>query len=413
MILDLELSSSKSLYNRYLILQSYNKNLQINAWSDCEDVVVLKKALAKLSLKSTSQEPIELDCGSAGTSFRFLALRVSRQPGIYKLKASPRLLSRPQQELIDILSQLGVQSKLTPTHFEIQSNAWIPPKNNKLMVSRSRSSQFMSSIFLNAWNLDFDLEVHWQGPSVSDSYFDMTFQICKNQGLHCQESDNFITILKNSQILDSITQPIEPDMSSCFSIAALCTIGFLKVTSNLKQVRFQNISSQSMQPDFIFVHELKKMGIPFSFQTENNTHFLKMSSGKHFNSIAVSLLNSPDLFPVFVVLASQARGGSSFKDLQALKHKESDRIQKSLELLDLLKVKYEFANETLKVFGPSAIHDSHVNFNPDQDHRMAMAAALAKFIGYSIHIEHPEVVKKSFPEYWDIYKKVESFFKET
>ena len=49
---------------------------------------------------------------------------------------------------------------------------------------------------------------------------------------------------------------------------------------------------------------------------------------------------------------------------------------------------------------------THVNapnrfsFNPDHDHRMAMAAAVLKLAGFTIDIQDADVVKKSYPGFW-------------
>jgi 5-enolpyruvylshikimate-3-phosphate synthase len=52
-----------------------------------------------------------IDCGEGGTVLRFLALRASREKGRHKLTGGARLINRPQEELVKILSQLGVTAK--------------------------------------------------------------------------------------------------------------------------------------------------------------------------------------------------------------------------------------------------------------------------------------------------------------
>jgi 5-enolpyruvylshikimate-3-phosphate synthase len=38
-----------------------------------------------------------------------------------------------------------------------------------------------------------------------------------------------------------------------------------------------------------------------------------------------------------------------------------------------------------------------------------MAAAVAKIAGAPLQISHPEVVNKSFPEFWEIYAQGKNF----
>ena len=51
---------------------------------------------------------------------------------------------------------------------------------------------------------------------------------------------------------------------------------------------------------------------------------------------------------------------------------------------------------------PIPLKDAHP-FDPAQDHRMAMAAALLNLAGANLKILTPEVVDKSFPEFWDLF----------
>ena len=43
-------------------------------------------------------------------------------------------------------------------------------------------------------------------------------------------------------------------------------------------------------------------------------------------------------------------------------------------------------------------------FDPLSDHRLVMAACVAKLQGVSVQIQEPHVVSKSFPEFWEIFR---------
>ena len=108
-----EVSSSKSYYNRALILSAYKKDLQIFGQSTSRDVVFLKSAIQEV--KS------EMNVGEGGTTLRFLSFLVSRKPGVWSLKGSSRLFSRPQAEIQKILGALGVEVDLKPDSLLISS----------------------------------------------------------------------------------------------------------------------------------------------------------------------------------------------------------------------------------------------------------------------------------------------------
>ncbi len=94
-----EIPSSKSGLNRAWLAKSYFSNLNIHGDSNCDDVRYMKLGLLHLAQKK------EIFCGDAGTVFRFLAMRASREPGVWTLTGTPRLLSRPHDDLIFIMNQ--------------------------------------------------------------------------------------------------------------------------------------------------------------------------------------------------------------------------------------------------------------------------------------------------------------------
>jgi 3-phosphoshikimate 1-carboxyvinyltransferase len=138
--------ASKSILNRALILQSFERDLKIYGVSDSDDVVKMKPGIKAL------KDQAMIDCGEGGTVLRFLALRASREKGRHKLTGSARLINRPQEELVKILSQLGVTAKFEKNSLAIESDGW-RPQGDTLHVPSHRSSQFASAVLLNAWEL--------------------------------------------------------------------------------------------------------------------------------------------------------------------------------------------------------------------------------------------------------------------
>ena len=114
-----------------------------------------------------------MDCGDGGTVLRFLALRASRIEGRHRLTGSPRLFSRPHEELMKILSQLGIAAEFESESLTIESAGW-KPQGDTLHVPSHRSSQFASAVLLNAWDLPFDLYVSPTGAGISEGYWRMT-----------------------------------------------------------------------------------------------------------------------------------------------------------------------------------------------------------------------------------------------
>jgi 3-phosphoshikimate 1-carboxyvinyltransferase len=84
--------------------------------------------------------------------------------------------------------------------------------------------------------------------------------------------------------------------------------------------------------------------------------------------------------------------------------KESNRIQKTAELLSHLGVRTQILPDGMEIHPPAQllVPVKSFSYDTDHDHRLAFAAALVKSQTEAIQIQHPEVVQKSFPEFWDI-----------
>jgi len=375
-----ELSASKSLLNRALILKAYAPELQIVGDSDSRDVQFLKAAL-----KSSATE---FQVGEGGTTLRFLALYLSRKPGQWKISGSARLFSRPMKGLTDLLTQLGVTYQVHEPWMMIQSEGWKIPEI--VNVDVSESSQFASALILNSWNLSQKLEIQFSEKKVSDGYLEMTLNLVKEAGLEFEKKkDQSLSIFAEQKIkVSELT--IEPDLSSAFVVAALAAArGHCEIL---------NFPNPSLQPDQIFVDLFQQMNVPLKLDKNS----LIISRAESMNAIRVSLNSAPDLFPVLCVLLSKANGVSEIYQTPQLVHKESNRLQKTSELLTLMKVSHQVFESGIQISGPTRHHHEFFEFDSDHDHRLAFAAALAKSMGYRLKVNHPEVVDKSFPGFWNL-----------
>lgn len=375
--------ASKSLFNRALIVKSYFPVMELFGESECDDVKFMKAALDEIKERS------HIDCGEGGTTFRFLVLRASRQRGVHVLEAEPRLMERPQKELLEIMKQFGVQAQIKKNGMYIVSDGWKKPVG-PVRVDSTESSQYASSLALNAWRLDFDLEFELVGAKVSESYFQMTLQLLKQLGMRIHQTPKGYLIPKGER-LSQLSWNVEPDISSTFSIA---TLGAL-----CGEVVIENFPMKSLQPDIVFLEIFKKMHVDFELQ-ENR---LTVKSSRFLKAIEWNLAQSPDLFPVLAVLCAHAHGHSRLFGAPHLVSKESNRIKKIADLFDLVGVQYEVLPDGMIIHGQAHwSYDRGGVFNPDKDHRMVMAAAIFKKLGHPIEIQDPRAVNKSFPEFWRI-----------
>lgn len=372
--------ASKSMLNRALIVQSYFPKLRLWGNSDCEDVRFMRLGLEQL------QNGSPVDCGEGGTTFRFLALRASRIPGEHRLTGSPRLFARPQEELLRIFSQLGVEAKIESGEMIVRSQGW-KPQGDTLYVPSHRSSQFVSAVLLNAWDLPFELFVSPVGAGVSEGYWRMTQAMVTELGMKIDRWDHDFRV-PSRQTVKETEIFLEPDMSSAFSVAACASVA--------GSAALLDFPERSLQPDFAFIEILQKMNVPVTREVGDR---LKVQRSPKLQGVAVKLTSSPDLFPVLAALCALAEGESELYGAPQLVHKESDRIAKIKELLQVTGRGVEVREDGVRIYGPIE-KGKPLRFDPDHDHRSAMAAAVLKLAGYEIEILHPEVVNKSFPGFW-------------
>jgi 3-phosphoshikimate 1-carboxyvinyltransferase len=399
---------SKSLMNRALIIQSYAdkdtksaSKMTVVGETDAEDVLAMTDGLKKLagvalanpSADSRSQSDTAIDCGHAGTVLRFLALRASRIPGEHILTGSERLFARPQQELLPILAQLGVNAELDTANclLKIHSESWRLMVDG-LHINTERSSQFASAVLLNSWELPSPIHFTFSRKFVSEAYWQMTVKLVREWGMNVETRGSEIFIPARAKVKAGIYH-CESDLSSAFAIASCAVIA--------GHAEIKKFPINSLQPDKVFVRILKNMGAKIDIKNDT----LVVDQTLFLNGINENIENSPDLFPVLAVLCGLARTKSTISGIGHLKYKESHRLEKTKALLEYMGAEVQIHPEQNEVvIDPVSVNveKKPLVFDPDQDHRMAMAAELLRLKGYPIEILSLDVVKKSFPPFFRI-----------
>jgi 3-phosphoshikimate 1-carboxyvinyltransferase len=377
---------SKSWLNRAQVLHAWNQAFLLPADDlfESDDVLELQEALARVGQANFFQ------FGLGGTSLRFFCFFLSRKKGEYFVEAHPRLMERPQQPMLDILKQLGVKAERADEYIRIASGGWRVPES--IQCDGQQSTQFVTGLLLSAWQLPDDLQIQIKKPILSRPYLQMTIEMLKQSGMVIEISeteDQLSLFIPTGQQITTNLVP-ELDISSLFSLAAAAVVG--------GSVRVTNWNSQSLQPDKVFLQLFKKMGIA---SIENGSIF-QIQKQTAWSGLEADLQESPDLFPVLAVLCALADGRSRLFGASQLIHKETNRIQKTAELLKLAGFQCEVLEDGMVIEGKSSTLDKNqpLEFNPDFDHRMAMAAAVLKLSGFNIDIKDREVVNKSYPAFW-------------
>ena len=388
---NLNISGSKSESNRVLILKSIFNNISIENLSSSDDTKILKKSLI-------SKNPI-INVGHAGTSMRFLtaylATLVNKK---FILSGSKRMHERPIAVLVDALNYLGFKINF------IEDEGYPPleiigAKNikNSVKLNSSLSSQYISALMLIAPTLKNGLVIELDGKITSRPYIDLTLSILQKLGIESKIKENFITIKPQKKIKTS-TYKVESDWSSVsyfFSIVAL---------SNGIELSFKNFRSDSNQGDRKVCKYYELFGIKSKFQNHGLV-ISKQIDFKYPKQITIDLNDNPDLAQTIIVTSFGLNIPTKLTGLSTLKIKETDRLVAMHNELTMLGAKCEIDDDSIEIFKTeNKLKDNHTIKTYD-DHRMALSFAPLSIIK-PLNISNPDVVTKSFPEFWNILKKI-------
>lgn len=389
----IQLDGSKSISNRVLIAKALaEKDITIKNLAHSDDTKVLNKLLGKPDEKI-------YDVGHAGTSFRFLTAYLATKKGKQVLTGSSRMKQRPIGPLVDALRQIGCR-------IEYMEKDGYPPlkirkpedlgENNKVRIKANISSQYLSALLLIAPSLPKGLEIELVGELVSESYLMMTLGILSEFGISYERKKNTITVPHQKYKLKNYK--VESDWSASsyyYSIAAL---------AKEAKIELKGLHPDSHQGDSAMMGLGRMLGVISDFDDKD---VLTLEKGPHkavtFN---YDFVNQPDLAQTIAVICA-AKGINAVKTgLKTLRIKETDRIA-ALDN-ELSKVGSGFALKETKdgkeyyevKEGFSMDADYPPQFATYKDHRMAMAFAPLALIS-PILIENPDVVSKSYPNFWN------------
>jgi 3-phosphoshikimate 1-carboxyvinyltransferase len=387
---NISLPASKSISNRALIMHalSYAEEPILNL-ADCDDTNVLVKAL--------NSNECTFDVGAAGTAMRFLTAFLSKIVGEWVITGSDRMKQRPIAVLVNALNELG-------GHVEYIEKEGFPPLRihgsallgGEIELDGSISSQYISALLMIAPTMKNGLTIRLKGKIISKPYIHLTLKLMEEFGIKANWENSVIRI--KPQEYNPVRFSVESDWTAAsywYQICALMKKG---------EIELQGLHKKSWQGDALVAEIFTQLGVRTRFQqgkiclTKNNEITGKM---------VWNLVDQPDLAQTLVVTCCCLRVPFRFSGLQSLKVKETDRI-KALqnECKKLGFVLTEPAEGILEWNGVQQERETDPVIETYDDHRMAMAFAPVCLSGEPIRINHPEVVSKSYPTYWDDLRKV-------
>ncbi len=396
---------SKSYSNRYLAIAALSgQATTIEGALVCDDTQYLANALRQFGHVSVdvdaaaeritvtpTGEPMrgpaeEVYVGAAGTPIRFLISMAGHADGTTVLTGTKRMQERPMGSLLDALPGLGVAAEA------VRGNGSPPIKvtgpsfrGGSTRISGAVSSQFTSSLLINATRAEQDTEVVIIDDLVSKPYVEMTIAALAEMGVTVKREGYTRFTVAAGQKLRGGSVTVEPDASGMsYFLAAAAVLG--------GTVTIPGIGKDSKQGDVGLVEALVRMGC-----TAEVTDTSITLSGGDLRGIDIDMEAMPDVVPTLAVVAAFAQGTTHISNIASLRIKECDRIAAVTTELRKMGITVEEHPDAMTITGGSpkgAVIDTY------DDHRIAMCFAIAGLRTEGVVIQDPGCVAKSFPTFW-------------
>lgn len=385
----LELPGSKSISNRVLLIKELSgRYFHIENLSTAGDTLLMQQLLE-------FPEKI-LNSGNTGTVMRFLTAYFAIKEGEWDLIGSERMKSRPIKNLVDVLRSIGAD-------INYMGAEGFPPlkiigkdlDGGKCSINATVSSQFISALLMIAPYLKNGLSLTLQGHAVSFPYVSMTLRLMKYFGVKASVKRNMIRV--DNQNYKPKRFQIESDWSSASYIYAMVSL------AKSANVEILGLKKKSLQGDSVISDIMQKFGVKTRFKKDRVILNKKAFKLKAFE---YNFVQNPDLIPTFAVLCTVHKIPFHFRGINALRLKESDRVETLA--LELAKLGLNLETTENEMIGKDFFETEyeHKVFNTYGDHRVAMSFAIAASSNSNLVIEDPDVVEKSYPNFWSDLEKI-------
>jgi len=395
------LPASKSESNRALMIAAYGGfPPDVANLSDSQDTKVLREALMFCHERKT------IDIADCGTAARFMTTYLACHDGDWLLTGTDRMKQRPIKPLVDVLRKLGSSIEY------VENEGFLPLQihgksiaGGKASLDVSQSSQFASSLLLAAPMWRDGLELELIGNFNSVPYLDMTIAMMCHFSAQVERKGSVVTVKPKPYRPNSFT--VEADWSAAsywYELAALseaCEISLMGLCSPSTVRRAP--SPASLQGDAIIADWMQAFGV---MTTEMDSALVLTKKSFTNTTLSFDFSNTPDLFPTIVATCAGLQRHARFTGIANLMFKESDREGAMQAEVAKIGTKLNKVSDNEAVLIPSVSlpyfeKKRPLHFLSHDDHRVVMALApLAMKIG-DLLFDHPEVVRKSYPNFWE------------
>lgn len=415
----LELPGSKSITNRALILAALaDSPTQVIHPLRARDTELMAGAISALGATITEQAgdwlvtpgwrdaPATVDVGNAGTVLRFVPPTAALAPADVAFSGDARAAQRPVGPLLDALAQLGAQisddgRRAVP--FTVRGRGRMP--GGSVTLDASGSSQLVSGLLLAAARYDKGAEIRHEGPPVpSAPHLAMTVTMLRAAGAGVEAAgpggaagmgrSGSAVWRVHPGVLSPGRIEVEPDLSNAgpFLAAALATGG---------EVTIAGWPARSLQAAGQILDALTAMGATCTPEPGG----LRVTGPQTVRGVSADLRDISELMPVLVALAACADSPSTFTGIGHMRTHESDRLAVLARQLGAMGGDVTELPDGLQV-RPRPLRAAPAPFDPHDDHRMVMAAAVLGLTVPGLRVTNAATVGKTMPGFFTLWQQL-------
>ncbi|SEL17663.1 3-phosphoshikimate 1-carboxyvinyltransferase [Ruminococcus albus] len=320
-----------------------------------------------------------LDCCESGSTLRFL-IPVSAALGVKtEFLGRGKLPERPITPYLEEFPNHGVEFDYNNTMpFTINGKL----TGGRYEIDGGISSQFITGLLLALPLTGQRSEIVLTSHLESRPYVDMTIDVMRKYGVNVEVTENSF-IIPEGQKFRAYDDAVEGDHSQG---------AFFEVANSLgSDIDIRGLNENSFQGDKKVIEICKEI-------VYNDNGAMK--------PFTVSAADIPDLVPILAVLGSFCGGESRIIDAARLRLKESDRLAAMEETLNALGGDVTATADSLIIKGKESLSGG-AEVSAHNDHRIAMAMAIAATrCENPIIIRGAECVRKSYPDFWEVYRSL-------
>ncbi len=344
------------------------------------------------TLNKKNKKRVMVDCAESGSTLRFLIPPILALGIPAELSGRGKLPERPLTVYEDIMNEQGIYYKKQNGGLPLTIDGKLKP--GRFSVAGNISSQFITGLLYALPMLSGNSTIEITTEIESAGYIEITLSTLAAFGIYIKASEDLRQFeIPGNQRYKSHSYTIESDYSQAAFFLSAAALG--------NDLKISGLSENSLQGDRQVVEILRRMGAVIKRDKDS----VNVSTDGLCGTI-IDASSCPDIIPALAPVAAVAEGTTHIVGAGRLRIKECDRLHAIVKEFSALGADVTEYSDEIVFVGKQKLSGG-VAVSAHGDHRMAMTLAVAATICENpITIDNAQCVEKSYPEFWEDYKRL-------